>query len=123
MDTTTHHSPDPVFTRNAANDIICTGSGGARPRPDQGGWMFNVINKAPVSLTPAAVAKVKEIVAQQGQAEAGLRIYIAGGGCSGFKYGMTLDTDAAADDEVVNVEGLKIFIDSMSLPYLQGASV
>jgi iron-sulfur cluster assembly protein len=85
--------------------------------------MFNVINKAPVTLTPAAVAKVKEIVAQQGQAEAGLRIYIAGGGCSGFKYGMTLDTDAAADDEVVDVDGLKVFIDSMSLPYLQGASV
>lgn len=85
--------------------------------------MFNVINKPVVSLTDAAVAKVKEIVEAQGQQDAGLRVYIAGGGCSGFKYGMALDNEAGADDEVFEFNGLKVFIDSMSLPYLRGASV
>jgi iron-sulfur cluster assembly protein len=85
--------------------------------------MFNVIDTAVVSLTDSAVQKVKEIMEAQGQAEGGLRIYIAGGGCSGFKYGMALDNEAAPDDEVVNVDGLKVFIDAMSLPYLRGASV
>jgi iron-sulfur cluster assembly protein len=85
--------------------------------------MFNVINKPAVTLTDAAVAKVREIVESQGQADAGLRVYIAGGGCSGFKYGMALDNEAGPDDEVFEFNGLKVFIDSMSLPYLRGASV
>lgn len=84
--------------------------------------MFNVINKPAVSLTDKAIAKVKEIVEAQGQTDAGLRIYIAGGGCSGFKYGMALD-QAAADDEVFEFDGLKVLVDSMSFPYLRGASV
>lgn len=85
--------------------------------------MFNVINKPAVSLTDAAIAKVKEILQSQEQADAGLRIYIAGGGCSGFKYGMTLDTESGPDDEVMEFGGLKVFVDSMSLPYLRGANV
>ena len=76
-----------------------------------------------VELTPKAVSKVREIIDAQGQDGAGLRVYIAGGGCSGFKYGMTLDTEAGADDEIIEVEGLKVFVDSMSLPYLKGAVV
>jgi iron-sulfur cluster assembly accessory protein len=85
--------------------------------------MFNVINTPAISLTDNAVAKVREIIDAQGQADAGLRIYIAGGGCSGFKYGMALDAEPAADDEVLEFDGLKVFVDSMSYPYLKGASV
>jgi iron-sulfur cluster assembly accessory protein len=85
--------------------------------------MFNVIEQAAVTLTDTAVAKVKEIMDAQGQPNAGLRVYVAGGGCSGFKYGMALDNEAAPDDEVINVDGLKVFIDSMSMPYLRGAHV
>jgi iron-sulfur cluster assembly accessory protein len=76
-----------------------------------------------ITLTDKAVEKVREIMDSQGQAEAGLRIYIAGGGCSGFKYGMALDTEAAPDDEVYTFDGLKVFVDSMSFPYLKGANV
>ncbi len=76
-----------------------------------------------ITLTEKAVAKVREIIEGQGQAEAGLRVYVAGGGCSGFKYGMALDTEAAPDDEVFECAGLKVFVDSMSFPYLNGASV
>lgn len=85
--------------------------------------MFPVITEPTISLTASAVSKVKEIIEAQGQEGAGLRIYVAGGGCSGFKYGMALDKEPAADDDVVSVDGLRIFIDAMSLPYLKGASV
>lgn len=85
--------------------------------------LFNVIEKPAIALTDRAISKVREIVEAQGQQEAGLRIYIAGGGCSGFKYGMALDTEPAADDEVFTFDGLRVFVDSMSLPYIKGASV
>lgn len=85
--------------------------------------MFNVVDTEAITLTDAAVAKVREVVDAQGQPNAGLRIYIAGGGCSGFKYGMALDSEPAADDEVYTFGDLRVFVDSMSLPYLKGARV
>ena len=85
--------------------------------------MFTVIETPAVSLTDNAVNKVREIMEAQGQTDGGLRIYVAGGGCSGFKYGMALDNEPAPDDEVVQVDGLRVFIDAMSLPYLKGANV
>jgi iron-sulfur cluster assembly protein len=86
------------------------------------GTMFNVIEKTAVELTERAIAKVREIQEAQGQQDQGLRIYVAGGGCSGYKYGMALDTPGA-DDEVLDFSGLKVLIDSMSLPFLKGARV
>src|SRR2546423_1760159 len=85
--------------------------------------MFNVINAPAVTLTDAAVAKGREGVEQQSEPGAGLRIWIAGGGWSGFKYQMSLDKEPGADDEVIDFGGLKVFIDSMSMPYLKGAHV
>lgn len=85
--------------------------------------MFNVIESTAITLTERAVNKVKEIMEAQGQQGAGLRIYVAGGGCSGFKYGMTLDDEPGPDDTVYTFGDLRVFIDSMSLPYLQGARV
>jgi iron-sulfur cluster assembly protein len=85
--------------------------------------MFTVINEAAVTLTEGAIAKVREIRDAQGQPDAGLRIYIAGGGCSGFKYGMTLDQEPAPDDEVIEFSGLRVFIDALSLPKLAGCTV
>lgn len=76
-----------------------------------------------ITVTDRAVSKVKEIIEAQGQGESGLRVYIAGGGCSGFKYGMALDTEPAEDDQVIECSGLRLFVDPMSLPYLTGASV
>jgi iron-sulfur cluster assembly accessory protein len=84
--------------------------------------MFNVIEETTVQLTEKAVAKVREISEQQGQ-PANLRIYVAGGGCSGYKYGMALETEAAADDEVYEFGDLKVLVDSMSLPLLKGCVV
>jgi iron-sulfur cluster assembly protein len=85
--------------------------------------MFNVIDTDALTLTEVAVTKVKEIAEAQGQPGAALRIYVAGGGCSGYKYGMALDTDPAADDEVYSFGDLRVFVDSMSLPFIRGARV
>jgi iron-sulfur cluster assembly accessory protein len=76
-----------------------------------------------INLTETAAEKVKGIVAQEaGAAQSGLRIYVQGGGCSGFSYGMVLD-EVGEGDEVFEQSGVKVIIDPMSLRYLEGAQV
>ena len=77
----------------------------------------------PVALTPTAVAKVKEIMAQQDPMPAGLRIGVVGGGCSGFSYSMNFENAAGMMDKVFNFDELKVFVDATSLMYLQGCVV
>jgi iron-sulfur cluster assembly accessory protein len=74
-------------------------------------------------MTPAAVDKVKELIEAQERQGHGLRVYVAGGGCSGFRYGMSLEEAADEEDWVHEFDGLKVFIDPQSSPYLEGASV
>ena len=78
---------------------------------------------SPVALTPTAVSKVKEIMAQQDPMPAGLRIGVAGGGCSGFSYSMNFENAAGMMDKVFNFDELKVFVDATSLMYLQGCIV
>jgi iron-sulfur cluster assembly accessory protein len=77
-----------------------------------------------INLTANAAAKVKGILEQEKSniPQGGLRIYVQGGGCSGFSYGMVLD-EAADGDQIFEREGVKVIIDSMSLRYLEGAEV
>jgi iron-sulfur cluster assembly protein len=75
-----------------------------------------------VTLTPDAITKVKAFLSEQKE-EAGLRIAVLGGGCSGFQYQMTLEKEAREDDKVIDMEGLKVFIDSRSMLYLNGTEV
>lgn len=77
----------------------------------------------PVTLSPTAVAKVKEIMAQQDPMPAGLRIGVVGGGCSGFSYSMNFENAAGMMDKVFNFDELKVFVDATSLMYLQGCVV
>lgn len=77
----------------------------------------------PVSLTPTAIAKVKEIMAQQDPMPAGLRIGVVGGGCSGFSYSMNFENASGMMDKVFNFDELKVFVDATSLMYLQGCVV
>ena len=76
-----------------------------------------------LTLTAKAVAKVKEIMAQQEPQPAGLRVGVVGGGCSGFSYSMAFETAAGMMDKVIEVDGLKVFVDATSAMYLQGATV
>ncbi len=75
-----------------------------------------------LTLTPGAIAKVKSILAEQ-KDETGLRIAVVGGGCSGFQYQMTLDKEPKSDDKVLDMEGLKVFVDARSILYLNGTKV
>ncbi len=74
-------------------------------------------------LTDQAVAKVKKLVEEESNAELHLRVYVTGGGCSGFQYGFTFDEDIAEDDTVVKKGGVKLVVDAMSFQYLVGSTV
>src|ERR687885_415770 len=76
-----------------------------------------------ITLSDQAVDKVKELIEMQQKDGSGLRVYVAGGGCSGLRYGMMPEDNADDDDEVLDFKGLPVYIDPMSLGYLDGASV
>ena len=76
-----------------------------------------------LNLTSAAIDKVKTILAERGEQESGLRISVIGGGCSGFQYQMTLDKQANPDDQIIEQDGLKVYVDTRSLLYLNGTRV
>ncbi|MGE0454884.1 MAG: iron-sulfur cluster insertion protein ErpA [Vicinamibacteria bacterium] len=77
-----------------------------------------------ISLTETAVSKVKGIIEQEqaSMPQGGLRIYVQGGGCSGFSYGMVLD-EVSDGDQVFETAGVKVIVDPMSFRYLDGAEV
>lgn len=76
-----------------------------------------------LSLTEIAVNKVKEILSQQSEAYLGLRVAVVAGGCSGFQYAMNFERGSREDDQVLEVDGLKVFIDSQSSMYLEGTEI
>ncbi len=78
---------------------------------------------AVLEVSSSAVAKVRSLVEEEGNPDLKLRVYITGGGCSGFQYGFAFDEVAAEDDAVVEQEGVKVLVDAMSYPYLMGAKV
>ena len=79
--------------------------------------------KAPLTLTPQALAKVREIMATQDPLPAGLRIGVVGGGCSGFQYSMAFENQAGMMDKVLTFDDLKVFVDATSILYLNGCTV
>lgn len=78
---------------------------------------------SPLLFTGAAAAKVQAMIDEEGNPALKLRIYVTGGGCSGFQYGFTFDDNVAEDDTVVANEGVNLLVDAMSLQYLVGAEI
>ena len=76
-----------------------------------------------IKLTASAVNKVRELVAEEENDELKLRVFITGGGCSGFQYGFTFDEIAADDDTAVEADGVTLLVDPMSFQYLVGSEV
>jgi iron-sulfur cluster assembly accessory protein len=74
-------------------------------------------------VTPRAAAEVAEIAQREGRAEAGLRVSVSAGGCSGFQYGFALEDQPAADDLVVEAGGARVFVDPVSLDLVAGAEL
>lgn len=76
-----------------------------------------------LTLTERAVHKVRELIGEEDNHDLKLRVFITGGGCSGFQYGFSFDEDAADDDTRIEREGVVMLVDSMSFPYLAGSEV
>lgn len=76
-----------------------------------------------ITITEQAVSKIKDIIAEENNPDIKLRVFVQGGGCSGFSYGFTLDDQQAEDDWDIEVDGIKVLVDSMSGGYLQGATI
>lgn len=74
-------------------------------------------------FTDAAAAKVKELLQEETSPGLKLRVFVTGGGCSGFKYGFTFDEDRQDDDLAVEKGGVTLLVDPMSLQYLSGAEI
>jgi iron-sulfur cluster insertion protein len=77
----------------------------------------------PLAFTAAAAAKVRQLIDEEGNASLKLRVYIQGGGCSGFQYGFEFDEEKAEDDLAVETDGTTLLVDPLSLQYLMGAEV
>lgn len=78
---------------------------------------------APLHFTDSAVGKVKTLIDEEGNPRLKLRVFVTGGGCSGFQYGFTFDEDTAEDDTIVEREGVSLVVDAMSFQYLVGSEV
>jgi iron-sulfur cluster insertion protein len=78
---------------------------------------------APLVFTDSAASKVKQLIDEEGNAELKLRVFVSGGGCSGFQYGFTFDETANEDDTVMEKNGVSLLIDPMSYQYLVGAEI
>lgn len=77
----------------------------------------------PIIFTDSAASKVGELIAEEGNENLKLRVYVSGGGCSGFQYGFTFDEEVNEDDTQVENGGVTVLIDSMSIQYLNGAEI
>jgi iron-sulfur cluster assembly accessory protein len=77
---------------------------------------------APVTLSASAARRISKILAKE-PAGTALRISVSGGGCSGFQYGFDLDAARGADDIVIERDGARVFIDAVSLPYMDGSEI
>jgi len=76
-----------------------------------------------ITLTESAKNKIKDLLAEENNPRIKLRVFVQGGGCSGFQYGFTFDEETSEDDFVLNEDGVELLIDSASGMYLQGATI
>jgi iron-sulfur cluster insertion protein len=78
---------------------------------------------SPLVFTDSAASKVKQLIEEEGNPELKLRVFVTGGGCSGFQYGFTFDEATNEDDTLMQKAGVTLLIDPMSLQYLAGAEI
>ena len=84
----------------------------------------NSVQEAPpLNFTDAAAQKVGQLIEQEGNSALNLRVYISGGGCSGFQYGFTFDEAIQDGDTEIENQGVRLLVDPMSVQYLMGAEI
>lgn len=78
-----------------------------------------------LTVTPLAAEKINELLAEEQKAGTGLRVFVQGGGCSGFQYGLMIEENGAQpeSDQIIESNGVKLYVDPISIRYLQGAEV
>ncbi len=76
-----------------------------------------------VNVTEVAASKITELLSEESKAGSGLRVFVQGGGCSGFQYGLMIEEAQGAGDRVFESNGVKLYIDPVSIQYLKGAEV
>ena len=76
-----------------------------------------------INVSTMAATKIQELLAEEQKAESGLRVFVQGGGCSGFQYGLMIEDAPGPGDQSFDVNGVKLFVDPISAQYLKGAEV
>lgn len=76
-----------------------------------------------INVTTSAAAKIQELLAEEGKTDSGLRVFVQGGGCSGFQYGLMIEEGVGVGDQLFESNGVKLYIDPVSLSYVKGAEV
>ncbi|MEP6783490.1 MAG: iron-sulfur cluster insertion protein ErpA [Acidobacteriota bacterium] len=76
-----------------------------------------------INVTEAAAGKIRELLSEEGKAESGLRVFVQGGGCSGFQYGLMIEESGGVGDQLFQSNGVRLFVDPVSVSYLKGAEV
>lgn len=76
-----------------------------------------------LTLTDDAVTRLRQVLQQQNLPKGALRVFVTPGGCSGFSYGMSVESEPAEDDVIVEQEGVRVVVDQFSKPHLEGAQV
>ena len=84
---------------------------------------MNEVSDDLLIFTDSAANKVKQLIEEEGNSDLKLRVFVSGGGCSGFQYGFTFDEIANEDDTVLDKNGVQLLIDPMSFQYLSGAEI
>lgn len=82
-----------------------------------------IFTPEPIHVTENAANKVRSLLEEEGNNDLKLRVFVTGGGCSGFQYGFTFDELVADDDAVINKEDIGVLVDAMSYPFLVGAEI
>jgi iron-sulfur cluster insertion protein len=76
-----------------------------------------------ITVTEAAAEKIRELLTEEGKNDSGLRVFVQGGGCSGFQYGLMIEESGGVGDQLFESNGVKLFVDPVSISYLKGAEV
>lgn len=76
-----------------------------------------------ISATETAVEKIKGLLVERNLTDHGLRVFVAGGGCSGMQYGMAFEGNPRTEDRIVEINGVKLIVDPISLPYIAGSRI
>ena len=109
------------YTKNLSGIELVVGLSGAYNRGKR--VSFAEMNRTMINVSTTAASKINELLTEEGKAGSGLRVFVQGGGCSGFQYGLMIEEGGGDADQVFESNGVRLFVDPVSISYLKGAEV